>query len=407
MKKQIVLATIATLATTSAYATRARMNALGQKQNRGSFYINDTRNVFRNAARINQTNNYIVTEWGDATADQDTDIEKSTEPKAEGGFFKNAGTFNYGVYLGSQINDKDLANAGATGSEGYANQLGATGGSGVFGNTSFQDRSNDLDLFFGGDMGVEWGARLNYTSSKTEPSTAGQLEAKHSALELGLGMVMGDLNAYVNYTLNDDYENITGSTSAGIKAEDDGTMNLGVGYKWMDYTFFVDYDKKAHEYTNGTGATADTTEMTVLTVGAGYTKEVSSTSRMFADVSFVSTKGEDVDSSANTTHEVSRSELPLTVGFETDATSWLTLRGSVSQNVFINSNKVTITGSPEASSTRTNTTNVQAGATLNFGKLMVDGMIGTSGADGNADGDENGVLSTDRLMGQVAVHYWF
>ena len=57
MKKQIVLATIATLATTSVWATRARMNSLGQQQDRGSFYIQDTRNVFRNAARINQTNN--------------------------------------------------------------------------------------------------------------------------------------------------------------------------------------------------------------------------------------------------------------------------------------------------------------------------------------------------------------
>ena len=90
MKKQIVLATIATLATTSAYATKARMNALGQAQDRGSFYINDTRNVFRNAARVNQTNNYTVTEWGTAA-----NAGAENAPNAEGGFFKNAGSFNY------------------------------------------------------------------------------------------------------------------------------------------------------------------------------------------------------------------------------------------------------------------------------------------------------------------------
>ena len=93
MKKQIVLATIATLATSSAWATKARMNALGQGQDRGSFYIQDTRNVFRNAARINQTNNYIVTEWGTAGS-----AGTASAPNAEGGFFKNAGAFNYGVY---------------------------------------------------------------------------------------------------------------------------------------------------------------------------------------------------------------------------------------------------------------------------------------------------------------------
>ena len=150
MKKQIVLATIATLATSSAWATKSRMNALGQYQDRGSFYIQDTRNVFRNAARINQTNNYMVTEWGDATA-----AGGASTPKAEGGFFKNSGSFNYGVYLGSDIGDFD----GLT--EGYAGTTITSPG-------TFKARSNDLDLFFGGDMGVEWGARLHYANGKEE-----------------------------------------------------------------------------------------------------------------------------------------------------------------------------------------------------------------------------------------------
>ncbi|MAF79398.1 MAG: hypothetical protein CME60_14670, partial [Halobacteriovoraceae bacterium] len=167
MKKQIVLATIATLATSSAWATKSRMNALGQYQDRGSFYIQDTRNVFRNAARINQTNNYMVTEWGDAT--------QSTTPKAEGGFFKNSGSFNYGVYLGSDIGDFDSR------TEGFA-------GTGTIDPTGFKARSNDLDLFFGGDMGVEWGARLHYANGKTEQA-AGSPELKQSTLGLGLGMV--------------------------------------------------------------------------------------------------------------------------------------------------------------------------------------------------------------------------
>lgn len=398
MKKQIVLASIATLATTSAYATRARMNALGQAQDRGSFYINDTRNVFRNAARINQTNNYALTEWGTSSS-----TNSVTAPNAEGGFFKNAGSFNYGVYLGNNITNlnADTALDGFADALSTANAVGTT-----FGNAGFQKRSNDLDLFFGGDMGVEWGARLKYSNSKNEQGGTA-LETKHSALELGLGMVMGDLNAYVNYVINDEYENI-GTAATGFTAENDGTMNLGVGYKWMDYTFFVDYDKKGLEYVGGTGVAANTTEDSTLTVGAGYTKEVSSTSRMFADISFKSRKLEDTDgTTAGNNLEVKRSTLPVTVGFETDATSWLTVRGSISQNVFINSQKETLGTNPETKGTIANTTNVSAGATLNFGKLMIDGMIGTNGVNGQNTNATNGVLDTDRILTQVAVHYWF
>jgi hypothetical protein len=187
-------------------------------------------------------------------------------------------------------------------------------------------------------------------------------------------------------------------------------MNIGVGYDWMDFTFFADYNKQGSEYNaGGAGTVNDTTEQTVLTVGAGYTKEMSSTSRMFTDISFVKTSAEDVDGATTTAKvEASTSTLPLTVGFETDATSWLTLRGSVSQNIFINSLKVKNGTANENSSTINNTTNVQAGATLTFGKLMIDGMIGTTGANraGGAAADQ-GVLATDNLMTQVAVHYWF
>ena len=382
MKKQIVLATIATLATSSAWATKSRMNALGQYQDRGSFYIQDTRNVFRNAARINQTNNYMVTEWGDASA-----AGGAVNPKAEGGFFKNSGSFNYGVYLGSDIGDFD----GLT--EGYAGTTITSPG-------TFKARSNDLDLFFGGDMGVEWGARLHYANGKEE----GTFEKKQNTLGLGLGMVMGDLNAYVNYTINSEHE---GAGEAGDKLEDDGSMNVGVGYKWMDYTFFVDYNKGAAKLTDAdTAANNLETDQSVLNVGAGYIKEVSSTSRMFADIAFRMTSQEDKGNGSTTERDYT--ELPLTVGFETDATSWLTLRGSISQNIILNSIKTKTTGTAEVKSTGDNTTSVQAGATLNFGKLMIDGMIGTNGNNGvNAANGNSGVLDTDRLLTQVAVHYWF
>ncbi|MCP4914242.1 MAG: hypothetical protein GY909_14110 [Oligoflexia bacterium] len=393
MKKQIVLATAATLLTSSAWATKARMNALGQDTNRGSFYIKDSRSVFRNAAHVNSMNNYVVTEWGDAAG---------TTQKAEGGFFRSAGAFAYGIYMNSDITDQ----AGNTALNGYADALdGSNGDSGtVFGETGFKDRSNDLDLFFGGDMGIEWGARLHYAKGNAKNSTA---EQKQDTLGLGLGVVAGDLNAYINYVLNDVMK-VGDSTSD--KWEDDGSMNIGVGYNWMDFTFYVDYDKKGAKYTNGTAA-ANTTEQTTLTVGAGYTKEVSSTSRMFTNVSYVKVDAEDKDGTTTSNNmEASYGHLPVVVGFEADANSWLTLRGSISQDVLINKMTEKIGTASETEASKDQTTNVQAGATLNFGKLKIDGMIGTGGTAGDAaqaTTNERGTLSLDRLMTQVAVHYWF
>jgi hypothetical protein len=89
---------------------------------------------------------------------------------------------------------------------------------------------------------------------------------------------------------------------------------------------------------------------------------------------------------------------------EADATSWLTLRGSVSQDVVLNTTKNTA----GRKSTDTNSTNVNAGATLNFGNLKVDGVVGTTGSSRAATtASEQGVLATDNLMTRVGVTYKF
>ena len=93
--------------------------------------------------------------------------------------------------------------------------------------------------------------------------------------------------------------------------------------------------------------------------------------------------------------------LPVTFGFEADATSWLTLRGSVGQNVILNNRKNGANKSSDA-----NTTTVNGGATLNFGKLAVDGLVGTTSSAGVA-GTKNGVLSTSNLLTRVGVTYNF
>lgn len=347
MKKHIVIATGLAVLSTSAYATKARMSALGQDENYGSHYIQDTRNIFRNAAHVNTFTNYIVTEWGD-------------DATAEGGFFREHGAFNYGLYLGNTIGDIDSGD--------------------------FKSKQDTIDLFFGGDTGaMQWGANLHYAASKNEKTANNDGDVEHSAFGIGLGMVMGDIEGYFNYRFNDDHEGLTGG-AADAEVER-SIMLIGGSYSLGDMTFFASYGVTDFEPKGG-----DDVSETTIELGVGRIHEVSSTSRFFVDLTFTSYK-EEVD---NRSDDEKRTMLPVTIGYEGDATSWLTLRGSISQNVFL--------GTEESGGNKRamdNSTAVNAGATLNFGSLMVDGMIGA----GNNTDD---VLSLgDNFMSKVAVHYWF
>lgn len=368
MKKTLVIAGLAVLST-SAHATKARMEALGQDSVRGSEYISDSRNVFRNPAVLNQTKNYLVTEWGtNATAD-----ETAAAPRAEGGFFREMGSFNYGLYLG---NDET-----AKGRTGAVNQ--------------FLTQDNALDLFLSGDMGVQWGARLHYANSKDEATSA--FEKKNTAIGLGLGVVMGELEAYTNITIVDKSE---GAAAASNEFKTKPSYIVGGSYKIGGNTVFASYENAKYEVT-GT-VIPGTTKNSQITVGAGRIHEINPTARIITDATVK------LATEQTTAGKEKTNTLPVTLGFEADATSWLVLRGAVSQNVILNDTK-TVAGKKI---TNANSTGVNAGATLNFGKLKVDGTIGTTTAGNGTSantpaGTNTGTLSLSNLMTRVGVSYWF
>lgn len=360
MKKVLLITGLAVLST-SAFASKARMEALGQGS--ASKFIMDSRSIFLNPAAVNEQKNYIVTEWGTSGA-----ADSDAAPRAEGGFFREMGTFNYGLYLG---NDSSRIAHG----------------------TGFMAESNALDLFLGGDMGMKWGAKVHYATAKDEQATINQ---KHSALGLGLGVIQGDLEGYVNMDLSD---KSTGKTAglAGDESKLKPSYSVGGSYKFAGWSFFADYDMSKLEETVTSVMTS--TKESTISLGAGRIHEFTPGSRLFSDVTL-----------ALNTHEtaagkVKTNTLPATLGMEVDATSWLVVRGSVSQNIILGEEK-DVAGKTKS---KLNSTNVNAGATLNFGKLKVDGMIGnTGGARGTgAVGTENGALTTDNLLTRVGVTYAF
>lgn len=367
MKKHVIIATGAALLSTSAFATKARMTALGQDEVRGSQYLNDTRNVFRNAAHVNNMNNYVVTEWG-------------TNANAEGGFFRDAGALAYGLYFGAEdVNTVSAADR-------------------VDGNETYRGQTNRLDLFVGGDAGVQWGLRVDYSNDEDK-----EAETKTESMGIGLGVIHGSLSGYLNLSLKDDskgHYNAAATTVTNKDAEYEGSnLNAGVAYGWNNWTFHADYSKIGGD-SKVAPNTIEVTE-TEITVGAAQVHEISSTAMVFTAVDYVNEKYE--ASTTGFSEEEKSNKLVATIGFEADATSWLTWRGSISQNVFIGSEETTASGTGTAVKEQSlrDSTNVNAGATLTFGKLMVDGTIGAAGA-GKA-----GKLNLDEVMTQVAVSYWF
>lgn len=408
MKKHLLIAGLAVLST-GAYATTARLQALGQDTARGSFFIDDNYNVFRNAAYVNTYKNYIVTEWGDESG------TTGGNEQLEGGFFREMGAFAYGVYFN---NESDTGEAIA--------QKAANPISGVtFVNHKFATSNNALDLFFGGDMGVQWGARFQYTKSsdkqdKTDlTAVTDAYNAEHEAMNLSLGIMMGDLGAYANIGLKNDYtgsqDNATNNgdaSSNGDKLEGAGSMNFGVNYKLGAMKAFADYSTGGQEYTDASDTTFKKEwEGTTINVGVGHTHEVSSTARVFSQISYYSKTTEVTNATASGDNlEQKITKLPITVGFEADANSWLTLRGSITQALpFLNKTEFTDSDTADSNDEDENpaTTAFAAGATLNFGKLKLDGVITNGGETFGGSTGSSDFLRTDLLMSKVAVHYHF
>lgn len=365
MKKQLVLGLGLAVLAAPAFASKARLQALGENTD-GSFYINDNRNVFLNAAQVNNHKDLVTMEWGTG---QNTDADNA--PNAEGGAFKTYNNMVYGVQLGRTLSFNTQAENVVTGAF---------------------DASNGIDLFVGGDAGFKWGANLNYAASDDKSTT---VKAESQVLDLNVGAIFGDFTAYVNY-------GVMGSTedklaTAVYDIERSNAVELGGSYQLNDYTIFGQYsmadfeDKKSKKET----------EATSYLVGAGRNDKLNDKTVLFTKLQFSQSKTE--DNKPKTKNETTTA-VPVVIGLEHDAASWLTLRGSVSQNLWSKvKDKTAKTESTQASST-----NVNAGATLKFGELAFDGVIGTDSSTAATTGNtDNGILALDNLMTRVSMTYKF
>lgn len=341
MTKFLVLTSTLLLTTYSANATKARMQALGQSQQIGSYYLKDTRNIFRNAAYTALNQDYVIAEWNNTAVN-------SATSDGEGGLFQEAKGLNYGAYFGANIDQRTQNTARAT--------------------NSYTQSDDLIDLFIGGGDSFKWGARLNYGKNKL---TSG----KNTAYGVGLGAIVDNFEVFTNIDISNESE-----LSNGNKFEGDLGYNVGVTYKLQDWTGWAVYNSNGYEI-KPTNTTRDTMK---VEAGVGREYEISKTSRIITDLNYYY---QDQEDKVITTVNTKTRGLDINIGFEADATSWFTWRGSFKQDLT----------SEVFGSVETPNTNIFGGGTLSFGKLMIDGTIGYV----------SGKLGTNDLLGQLGVHYWF
>jgi len=219
MKKLLLITSALTLISTSAMASQARLLALGMKEtdNDGMYHVSDARNIFLNPAYVNIYNNYVTAEYGATGFDVGSSavtLDRSTSPKAQGGFFTKQGDLVYGVYLGNESNTSSLLRAVGTSAAAVVNAGGAK---------MLHSADNQIDLFIGGDTGIKWGANALVAFGKDDAR-----KAKDSSIAARFGVIGSNWDAHLNLSLASKAEASDSVNLAGIGL---GTQTISQEFK--------------------------------------------------------------------------------------------------------------------------------------------------------------------------------
>lgn len=443
MKKIIALSALAVLASNTAEASKARLLALGENlETAGSLYFSDNRNIFQNAAFIHEYKDAVYLEWGAKGGQEAAGIgqlnnkaDTDTKPQAEGGFLRSHGKFVYGLHVGAESYITHEARS-------YLRLR----------NSEAIHQDNQVDAFFGAAESEDFKWGVNVTYSNTKEDTA---RAKQQSASIRLGAMGKKWEGYANVAVLNKAEAgavaVNGGTGAvelaangKDKFDGKGGWELGGSYdlgfaKAFGYWRHGAWEQEVDSATLGlAGATPVPTgavytgktdfDTNRVRLGLGRETELNERTTLFTKLEYVMTKREvkAKGGTARGTANIDDYYVPVTVGLEHDATSWLVLRGSVTQYLVSQQDNSyssallaanlpphispMVTGTyPKGKRSFQNTTNVNVGATLKFGDLSIDGVIGTSTGAG-AIGDtksEKGVLSLDNLASRVAMTYRF
>jgi hypothetical protein len=332
MKKTLVLGLV--LAGSTAFASTARMNAL-----QNPAHIVDVNTVFSTPSDIMLLPELMAVDFG---------TPSTVGSAANGGMVKALGDARMGFFVGAVDRNRTSTYLGV---------------------------ENPFSVAYGAKAGdISWGAMFNYAASekKTTPQ-------KQSFMSLTGSAVMGDITFGATLGLAD---TATGTTTVDTAKYSNAPVSVFGRYAMGDWTTYGMYDMATTK--DDSSGTEVKTDSNKLTIGA-----INSMKKEGAD--FFYGASYEMGSSKTGSVKTDTTRLPVLIGIEADAASWLTLRGSVKQNVLIGSDKVT-----ETDSAPHNTT-VAAGAGLKFNKAALDFTL-TAAGTGNLD---------QNIGGQAGLTYMF
>jgi len=327
MKNTLALVLALAVVSSPAYASRARLEALGEGKN-GSYYINDSRNMFLNPASIAKHKKKLLLELGVSQG-----VDSAGASVGQGGFINTFGDFTYALYLN---NTSDTMAAAAA-------QFGAL--------AVAPDASIELQL--AGEGAVNWGVGV---------TTAGNNDGARTASYWGVraGIEKDALAVFGVLGLSSSLKNGTTELLKGKLR-----LDAGATYKMDNMTVFGKYSTSTNDVNLGAGAFE--TNSTSFGAGVGFQKEMTKSTTMFTRVEadYATAKSAGVTNSK-------AYNIPLVLGAETQALSWLAVRGSIGHSLIGQS----ITGRQDLSGL----TSVGAGVGMTFGDLTIDGLVSSGSA---------------------------
>lgn len=361
MKNTIMIAALVLASAVPAMASKARLASLAN-----SAHLNDVQDMFANPAELGLGGDFVTAEFGTTPRNVFAALPGSASgATAEGGFARSMGDAKYGFYLGHQsawVND-------------VRNQSNTAG---------YLPAENAVNLMYATKMGdITYGAGLEYSNSDKKSS-----QEKQSATGLSFGATTSNWEAGATVGLINTYKN----DASGIDFKGKNAFSVTGKYNVDSLTYVASY------YMNGgkeetAGTTTADKDRTNMSIGV-----VNSMKKDGSDFFYGANYVMYTDKDATPDNKTEISSLPVFVGLEADATSWMVLRASVTQNFVLGTNKVTTAGAGGEADSIANNTTVAAGAGLKWNKLMLDGSIA---------GQTTGTINSTSLLANASLTYSF
>ncbi|MBU6154064.1 MAG: hypothetical protein KGP28_07160 [Bdellovibrionales bacterium] len=345
MKNYLTLVLALSVVSSPAFASRARLESLGEGKN-GSYYIDDSRNMFLNPASIVRYKKKMMLELGNNNTDALVDGVSAANSRPQGGFTNTFGDFTYALYL-NNTSDRAIGTLGSIGAA--------------------VAPSDAIEFAFAGEGSVTWGVSVLHGGNRRGADYSRYWAARFG-VEKDAFALFGTIG--IDSKASNATSLLTGSSTA-IDVKGNTNIDLGATYKMDNMTLYGKYITTKATWT-AAGTTANEGKTNVFGIGAGWKKEMTKSTNMFARVEANSAKTENSNQAniaAVNNLNVSAWNVPVVLAAETQALSWLAVRGSISHSL-LGQNLLNQTD-------LANSSTVSAGIGMTFGDLVIDGMVAT------------------------------